>query len=282
MPVLIFGLERQEKLIILAEAKAAKAAAHAEELCVKLAEAIKANTNNPASAKTPAPLGTAHLSKKSKGTAGSLTMSTATQRYAYQSPQRKVMTANKRVSVRLPKSFPSKTLSVLSSLDSEIISNGVLTIKDNTSNEEDKGNNSVQEGQLTCVCGTRAKPWGGCRYGTPLRLGSTLPLCDTKADGSSSEEDSFFASMDIDSDDKSTGMAFCKGEEDEDPLEANSLDRSGGSQAAWKDTTLVREGTFSSSISSWRCIFPVTGRRTCILHDGEKQSRTRIRMLLFG
>ncbi len=150
----------------------------------------------------------------------------------YQSPQSKAMTANMRVSVHSPKSFPSETLSVLSSSDSKISSDGVLTIRDDTSYKEDKGDNSVQEGGLTRVHGTRAKPQGGRHYGTPLRLGSTLPSCHMKANGSSSKEDSSSASMAVDSNNKSTDRASCKGKEYDDQHKANSLDRSGGSQVA--------------------------------------------------
>jgi hypothetical protein len=89
----------------LAETKAAKAATHEVELRVKLAEAIRASTEDSASAKTPVLLGTAHLCKKSKGTAGSLTMSTAAQHHVYQSPQRKAMTANKWVAFTQVLSF---------------------------------------------------------------------------------------------------------------------------------------------------------------------------------
>ncbi len=231
----------------MAEAKAAKATALADELCVKLAEAIRANTDNSASAKTPAPFGTAHSHRKSKGTAGYLNVSTAAQHHVYQSPQRKAMTANKRVSVRLPKSFPSETLSILSSSDSKNSNDGVLTIRDDTSDKEDKGNNSVQEGGLAQVCSTRAKPRGGCCYGTPLRLGSTLPSCHTKANGSSSKEDSSSASMAIDSNNKSTATASCKEKEDGNQHKANRLDRSSGSQAAQKHMTLVRGGAKPTS-----------------------------------
>jgi hypothetical protein len=76
-PKIELKAKRQEKLIASAEAKAAKAAASADELCVKLAKAIRANTNDSASAKTPAPLGTTHSCKKSKGPAGSLIVSMA-------------------------------------------------------------------------------------------------------------------------------------------------------------------------------------------------------------
>jgi hypothetical protein len=158
------------------------------------------------------------------------------------------MTANKRVSLHSPKSFPSETLSVLSSLDSKISSDGVLTIGDDTTDKEDKGNNSVQEGGLAQLLGTCAKPWGGCRCRTPLRLGSTSPSRHTKADGSSSKEDSSSASMAIDSNNKSTDTASCKGKEDEDQHKADSLDRSGGSQAAQKHTSLVRGGTKPTSL----------------------------------
>jgi hypothetical protein len=150
------------------------------------------------------------------------------------------MTANKRVSLHLPKSFPSETLSILSSSDSKISSDGVLTIGGDTSDKEDKGNNSVQEGGLAQVRGTCAKPRGGRRCGTPLRLGSTLPSRHTKADGSSSKEESSSASMAIDSNNKSTDMASCKGKEDKDQHKSDSLDRSNGSQAARKHTSLVR------------------------------------------
>jgi hypothetical protein len=158
------------------------------------------------------------------------------------------MTANKRVSLHLPKSFPSETLSVLSSLDSEISSDGVLTIGDDTSDKEDEGNYSVQEGGLAQVHGTCAEPRGGCRCRTPLRRGSTSPSCHMKADGSSSKEDSSSASMAIDSNNKSTDTAFCKGKEDKDQHKADSLERSGGSQAARKHTSLVRGGTKPTSL----------------------------------
>jgi hypothetical protein len=160
------------------------------------------------------------------------------------------MTANKRESVHSPKSLPSETLSVLSSLDSKISSDGVLTIRDDTSNKEDKGDNSVQEGGLEQVRGTCAKPRGRCRCRTPLRLGSTLPSCHTKANGSSSKEDSSSASMAIDSNNESTDTALCKGKEDKDQHEADSLDRSGGSQVARKHTSLVRGGTKPTSLTA--------------------------------
>jgi hypothetical protein len=54
--------------------------------------------------------------------------------------------------------------------------------------------------------------------------------------------------MAIDSNNKSTDMACHKGGEDNDQHKADSLDRSGSSQVAWKDTTLVRGGTKPTSL----------------------------------
>ena len=117
---------QQEKLILTAKAKAAKAYARAEELCLKLKAAIKAsmgcnNTTSPS-------LDTVHSHKKSKGTAGVSTASPAVQLHQYLSPQRKNTTITKRVSVQLPRHFPSKTSSLSPSSDSDSLSAGILMI----------------------------------------------------------------------------------------------------------------------------------------------------------
>jgi hypothetical protein len=84
-------LKRQQQLINSVEVKAAKATAKASELCLQLAAA--------ASAGAPPPAATSHSHKKSKGSSGA-TSSTSVQSTPPQlSPQRKVMTANKRVSI---------------------------------------------------------------------------------------------------------------------------------------------------------------------------------------
>jgi hypothetical protein len=86
---------QQEKLVSSAKAKAAKAYARAEELCLKLKAAIKAsmgcnNTTSPS-------LDMVHSHKKSKGTARVSTESPVVQLHQYLSPQREDTTVNKRV-----------------------------------------------------------------------------------------------------------------------------------------------------------------------------------------
>jgi hypothetical protein len=84
-------LKRQQRLINSVEVKAAKATAKAAKLRLQLAAAALAGAP---------PLGpTSHSHKKSKGSLGSTTTTLVQSTPPQQSPQRKVMTANKRVSV---------------------------------------------------------------------------------------------------------------------------------------------------------------------------------------
>ena len=84
-------LKQQKRLINFVEVKAAKATAKAAELCLQLAAA--------ASAGAPPPAATSHSHKKSKGSSGATTTTLVQSTPPQLSPQRKVMTANKRVSV---------------------------------------------------------------------------------------------------------------------------------------------------------------------------------------
>jgi hypothetical protein len=127
--------KRQEKLIFSPEAKATKAAVCAEELQMKLAEAIRASTDSVASAL---------LHKKSKGVDGLLTVSPAVLLHSYLSPQRRAATANKRVTVQLPKSFPAGA-SLLRGSESDSCSAGVLTLGEDTSNDKQRRGRATNE-----------------------------------------------------------------------------------------------------------------------------------------
>ncbi len=159
---------QQEKLILTAKAKAAKAYARAEELCLKLKAAIKASTG--CNDITSPSLDTVHSHKKSKSTAGVSMASPVVQSHQYLSPQRKDTTINKRVSVQLPHHFPSRTLSPSPSLDSDSLSAGIPTIGSNSKDNDDK---VVEVVKQPLQRGLSAKSCGGHRYYTPLQQGRT-------------------------------------------------------------------------------------------------------------
>jgi hypothetical protein len=123
---------QQEKLILTAETKTAKAVAKTDDLRLKLEEAVKASTKAFANI----PLAeTAHSHKKSKVSSGGSTVSPVALSYAYRSPQRKGST-DKRVSVQSPRQFPPASLSSSgSSASSLALSEGVLTIGEGSDDE---------------------------------------------------------------------------------------------------------------------------------------------------
>jgi hypothetical protein len=164
--------KQQEKIILSTKAKAAKVYSRAEDLRLKLEEAIRASTG--VDDKISPSFDMVHSHKKSKGSVSSFTVSPVAQSHQYLSPQRKGTTVkkrrkgttvNKRVSVQSPRHFPSDTLTLSGSLESDSFSEGVLTIGSN-SNDEDK----VEEVLEHHVCrGTCAKSRGACRYNKPLQ-----------------------------------------------------------------------------------------------------------------
>jgi hypothetical protein len=99
--------KQQEKLILTAKAKVAKAYSRAEDLHLKLEEAIRASTG--VEEKSSPSFDMVHSHKKSKGSVGSFT---------------------------LPGHFPSDTLTLSGSSKSDSFSEGVLTIGSNINNED--------------------------------------------------------------------------------------------------------------------------------------------------
>jgi hypothetical protein len=132
--------KKQEKLISSTEVKASKATAKAKELRLKLAAVI-----NTISEGTPLAAGlipwqdTEHHSyKKSKGVDSQSVAGVAVPSHLYLSPQRKGMTANKRLSIGSPGCFSDHREESLSSNSSSVgsLSKGVLTISDDREDGE--------------------------------------------------------------------------------------------------------------------------------------------------
>jgi hypothetical protein len=203
---------QQEKLILTAETKAAKAVAKTDDLRLKLEEAVKASTK--ALANIPS-AETAHSHKKSKVSSGGSTVSPVALSYAYRSPQRKGST-DIRVSVQSPRQFPPASLSSSgSSASSLALSEGVLTIGDDSDDKEsDAEEADISDTASAQRNGIRAEPRGGRRYGKPARRGRTTstlgsarsPHHEDSGSASSMEEDS-----DKGSDDGSSGTSESEG-----------------------------------------------------------------------
>jgi hypothetical protein len=126
-------------MISSAEAKAAKAVVKADGLRIKLVEATKASAApslsccfaGPISADSP------HLHKKSKGMASASSPVITQASTLHQSPQRKEMTANKRMSIQSPSCFSSIYSVSLSSSSFLSSSSGstVLLVGEDSDNE---------------------------------------------------------------------------------------------------------------------------------------------------
>ncbi len=134
-------------------------------------------------------------------------MSPVAQLHQYLLPQRKDTTVNKWVSVQSRRHFPSNTLTLSGSLESDFLSDGILT------NGSDSNNKELVEVVEHHVCpGTCTKSCGGCQYDNPLQRGRTSsPL---RSSGSSNGLGcSSTSSMEEDSDnDNSMSMSSKKAE----------------------------------------------------------------------
>jgi hypothetical protein len=107
-----------------------------------------------------------HSHKKSKGSTGSSTVSPVAISHPHLSPQRKGVT-NKRASVHSPRQFPPKTFSSSESSASLSLSDGILTIGDDSDNKEDNVEVVDTLDTVSVQRSIRAGPQGGCRYGNP-------------------------------------------------------------------------------------------------------------------
>jgi hypothetical protein len=127
--------KKKEKLICTAKDEAAKAPAKAEELRLKLAEAINGGGSGAAAGQKLAH----HPQKKSRGLTGQLVAGAMALSHSYLSPQRKGTTAKKRVTVRSPHHF-SHCLDnslLLGSSFSGSLSARVLTIGKDSDNDKE-------------------------------------------------------------------------------------------------------------------------------------------------
>jgi hypothetical protein len=122
--------KKKEKLISAAKGKAAKASAKAEELHLKLVEAINGGGSCAAARQELAH----HPQKKSRGLTGRLVAGAVALSHSYLSPQWKGTTAKKRVSVRSPHHFSHRRANSVSSgsSSSSSLSAGVLPIGKNS------------------------------------------------------------------------------------------------------------------------------------------------------
>ncbi len=108
-------------------------AARAARLNLDEAKRHKTGTVTPGTAALPM-----HSHKKSKGTVGLYSViDTTDQQLQYQSPQRRLTTENKRVSVRSLKNWYTETLSVSSGSSFDSASTGVFTIGDKDTGESE-------------------------------------------------------------------------------------------------------------------------------------------------
>ncbi len=135
--------KQQEKLILMAKAK----------VHLKLKEAIKASTG--VDDEISPSFNMVHSHKKSKGSVGRFMVSPVAQSHQYLSPQRKDTTANKRVSVQSPTHFPSDTVTLSGSLESDSLSDGILTIG-SESDDKDKVVEVVEQHVRHGTCGSES------------------------------------------------------------------------------------------------------------------------------
>jgi hypothetical protein len=128
--------ERQACLISSTEAKAAKAVAKADELCAKLAKAASTGValNPSGQVQAAAVSASAASNKKNKGTAGAPSLSAISAPVPQLSPQQKLNTVNKRVSVQSPRQF---------SLCSDLSSSDCSTNSSSNAGVIEGGNNTL-------------------------------------------------------------------------------------------------------------------------------------------
>jgi hypothetical protein len=156
--------KKQEKRISSIKAKASTAAAKAESLRSKLADVMKAAAVPEA----------AHLHKKSKGMLGNAPINPPPTHTLSLSPQRKLMSAKKRVSMQSPlrPSYNKEDKLSLDELVMLVLSRSLGT-SSTTTVEKDYGTlitpialRHVSQGRGTPAQGRR-----GCRYSVPLGRG---------------------------------------------------------------------------------------------------------------
>jgi hypothetical protein len=159
--------KKQERLLSSAKSKATKAIAKADELCLKLANMTMAGA-----ALAIPPLGeTLHSHKKSKGSLGTLSITSSPASLFLQSPQRKGIAAKKRVNIQLPLCSTLQRLvelvssgSYSSSLDgSDCLVVGEDSIDKSLPSFGLPGDPSKPSGQ-----GSRAVACGGLHYASPF------------------------------------------------------------------------------------------------------------------
>ncbi len=159
-------IKKQEHLISSAKSKAAKAIAKVDELCLKLANVTMAGA-----ALAVPPLGnTLHSHKKSKGSLGTLSITSSPASPFLQSPQRKEIAAKK-------SSIQSPLCSTFQCLV-ELVSSSSYSSSSDESNcpvvGEDSANKSLPSFELPgdpikpSGQGSRAVAHSGLRYASPL------------------------------------------------------------------------------------------------------------------
>ncbi len=263
--------KKKEKLISATKDKAAKALAKAEELRLKLTEAINGKGLGAAAGQELAH----HPQKKSRGSTGQLVAGAVTLSHSYLSPQRKGMTAKKRVSMRSPHHFSHyRTNSLLSgSLSSGFLSAGVLTIGEDS--DDDKEGAASNGGILQ---GNQAEPCRGCQYAAPL---SPEPQRWRRINCSSSGKDSASSSLDEGDSISSWGSRGGKGSRGNDKSRSHGngdlssgTDKVGSDLSKDKGKYEILEGiwlaltTLTSSLGLSPLIFQVIGQRIFPLHTG--------------
>ncbi len=199
--------------------------AKADELCAKLAKAASAGVALTPSGQVQAAvvLASATSNKKSKGTAGAPSHSAVPAPVPQLSPQQKLNTVNKRVSVQSPcqyslrSNLSSSDCSTNSSSDCGVIKGG----DDTTNNEVDTSYNFPLINH-----GRQSEAREGRRYGSPLSgnrsgltPGGTLSTALTRLKKQSSSSDS----SGTNDDSKSIGNSTKTDSSDSDGNEADSL-----------------------------------------------------------
>jgi hypothetical protein len=159
--------ERQACLISSAEAKATKAMAKADKLCAKLAKAASAGVAPTSSCRVQAAMTLASVisNKKSNLTAGAPSHSAFPAPVPQLSPQRKLNTMNKRVSVQSPCQFSLCSNLLSSDCSTDSSSNGGV-IKGGNNTTDNKVDTSYDFPLINH--GRQSKARGGHRYGSLL------------------------------------------------------------------------------------------------------------------
>jgi hypothetical protein len=163
--------EKQVMLISSAKDKAAKASAKAKDLRTKLVEATKLAAS-PLVRSAELVSSTSHSDKKSKGNAGAPSTRPTGSYTPQLSPQRKRMSANKRVNLHSTFRLSASQLEILLSSDSSYSSDTsgdkVPLVSEDTDDKHKTSSVALRARCDILLHGKRSEACGGRRYSSPL------------------------------------------------------------------------------------------------------------------